>query len=158
MVPELVIQPNTTANPSEYKRVDYNGFIPILLEALNALQADNDALALKVRLETPKVEPSLSVIYSVVYLMHTNKMRKQFHNNLQVIALESDNRALRRNMLEAQTQAAEAAHRTEERLQEHHRLIDDQKAQVSGLLELVKTQMSRIEKLETGTWSSMNAK
>ena len=32
VVPELVIQPNTTANPSEYKRVDYNGFIPIMLD------------------------------------------------------------------------------------------------------------------------------
>lgn len=59
VVPELVIQPNTTANPSEYKRVDYNGFIPIMLESLNALQADNDALASKVRFETPRPGPPL---------------------------------------------------------------------------------------------------
>ena len=45
-MPELVIQPNTTANPSEYKRVDYKGFIPIMLEALNALQTDHEAQGL----------------------------------------------------------------------------------------------------------------
>lgn len=45
MVPELVIQPNTTANPSAHKRVDYNGFIPILLEAVNELQTEQSGVS-----------------------------------------------------------------------------------------------------------------